>query len=385
MDAGPPTEGTATWHDLIVDQPTAFDTIQTMPDDTSVILYTSGTTGQPKGAELSHSNMVMNAIVSRDLMSSTAEDVTLIALPLYHSFGQTFLMNAALFAGGRIVLAPRFDPAIVFQLLQDEDVTLYAGVPTMYWELLNYPEADRFDIEKIARTLRIADSGGGPMPIDVMRQFEEKFGVLILEGYGLTETSPVATSNVALKVRKTGTIGLPIWGVEIRIVDEEMNDVPVGETGEIVIRGHNVMKGYYNRPEETAEAFRGGWLHTGDLGAFDDDGYITVVGRLKDLIIRSGFNIYPREIEEFLVSHPEITLAAVIGVPDPRCGEEIKAFVVLEAGSTLNADTIVALSKAELAAHKYPRMVEIIEELPMGPTGKILKTELRRREGVENP
>jgi len=379
-DPGPPISGAGPWEDLIEDQPTVFDTVQTQADDTSVIIYTSGTTGRPKGAELTHSNMLMNAMVNCDIKKATAEDVTLIVLPLYHSFGQTCQMNTTLVAGGTIVLVPRFDPAVILQLFQDEGVTLFAGVPTMYWQLLNFPEADQFDIEKIASTLRITDSGGAPLPVELMRQCEKKFGIKILEGYGLSETSPLASKNVPHKLRKPGSIGQPVWGVYARVVDEHMVDVPVGETGEIVIRGHNVMKGYYNRPEETAEAFRGGWLHTGDLGKYDDDGYLYVVGRLKDMIIRGGRNVYPREIEEALMVHPEISLAAVIGVPDARRGEEIKAFVVLEPGSTLDPETIIAWAKTDLAAYKYPRLVEVVDELPLGPTGKILKTELRKTE-----
>jgi len=380
QDPGPPISDKASWENLIDGQPAVFDTVQTQADDTSVIIYTSGTTGRPKGAELTHSNMVMNAMVNRDLKSYSAQDISLVVLPLYHLFGQTVQMNATLLAGGTIVLVPRFDPAVVLQLFQDEGVTLFAGVPTMYWQLLNFPEADKFDIEKIASTLRITDSGGAPMPVEVMRRFEEKFSLKILEGYGLSETSPTVTKNMPHKPRKPGSIGVPLWGIEIRVVDEQMADVPVGETGEIVIRGHSVMKGYYNRPAETAEAFRGGWLHTGDLGKYDEDGYLYVVGRLKDMIIRSGYNVYPREIEEVLVTHPEISLAAVIGVPDARSGEEIKAFVVLESGSTLDSETIIAWAKTRLAAYKYPRLVEIVDQLPLGPTGKILKKELRKME-----
>ncbi len=379
-DPQPPIPAAAAWDDLVDGQPAVFDTVQTQADDTSVIVYTSGTTGRPKGAELTHSNMVMNAIVNRDLKGSTADDISLIVLPLYHLFGQTVLMNATMLAGGTIVLVPRFDPAVVLRLFQDEGITHFAGVPTMYWQLLNFPEADQFDIERIASTLRMADCGAAAMPVEVMRQFEEKFGIKILEGYGLSETSPTVTKNMPDKPRKPGSIGLPLWGIEIRVVDEHMADVPVGETGEIVIRGHSVMKRYYNRPAETAEAFRGGWFHTGDLGKYDEDGYLYVVGRLKDMIIRSGYNVYPREIEEVLVAHPEISLAAVIGVPDARCGEEVKAFVVLEPGSTLDAESIIAFAKAELAAYKYPRLVEVVDELPLGPTGKILKTELRKME-----
>lgn len=375
-----PIQDSETWAELIQDQPTTFDTVQTRADDTCVILYTSGTTGRPKGAELTNSNMVMNAMVSRDITGGTQDDVTLVVLPLFHSFGQTCQMNAGILMGATVVLAPRFEPGEVLRLFEDEGVSFFAGVPTMYWELLNYPEADKFDLDKIASTLRATNSGGAAMPVEVMRQFEQKFGVTVLEGFGLSETAPVATCNRLDKLRKPGSIGLPVWGIELRIVDEKMNDMPVGEPGEIVIRGHNIMKGYYNKPEATEEAFRGGWFHTGDIGKTDEDGYFYVVGRLKDMIIRNGFNVYPRELEEVLITHPDISLVAVIGVPDEKCGEEIKAFVMLKTGATLTSDEIIAWSKKEMAAYKYPRLVEFRPSLPLGATGKILKTELRKQE-----
>ncbi|MFN2160434.1 MAG: AMP-binding protein, partial [Candidatus Promineifilaceae bacterium] len=246
-----------------------------------------------------------------------------------------------------------------------------------YWALLNYPDAEKYDIEKIAANLRLAVSGGSAMPVEVMRAFGERFSVSILEGYGLSETSPVASFNRTDRPTKPGSVGLPVWGIKIRIVDIEGNDVPVGEMGEILIKGHNVMKGYYKRPEATAQTIENGWLHTGDIGTFDEEGYIYITDRVKDMIIRGGFNVYPREIEEVLMTHPAVSLAAVIGVPDESHGEEVKAFVILNSGAEESPDEIVAWCKENMAAYKYPRIIELRESLPMTATGKILKRELR--------
>jgi len=372
-----PIEGTQTLGMLMKDQPPTFDTVQTQPEDTAVILYTSGTTGKPKGAELTHFNMFYNAVLSADLMGASAQDVGLIVLPLFHSFGQTVQMNAYTYCGATAVLLPRFDPDGVLGLMQNESVTLFAGVPTMYWALLNHPKADQYDLQKIADTLRICASGGSALPVEVLKGFEEKFKVVILEGYGLSETSPVASFNHRDRERKPGSIGTPIWGVEMKVVDDNDNEVPAGERGEIIIRGHNIMKGYYKRPEANQVVMRNNWFHTGDVGTMDEDGYFYVVDRTKDMIIRGGFNVYPREIEEVMLTHPAISLAAVIGVPHDQHGEEIKAFVVLKADASATEEEVIAWCKENMAAYKYPRFVEFREALPMTATGKILKTELR--------
>lgn len=372
-----PIEGIATLGQMMSAQQPTFETVQTDALDTAVILYTSGTTGQPKGAELSHSNMVMNAFSVRDLFGHKADDVELIVLPLFHSFGQTVQMNAGFMSGHTLVLLARFEPGAVFQALQDEEVSIFCGVPTMFWALLNSPDADKFDLKKISSTLRIGASGGASLPVEVIKGVEDRFNIPLLEGYGLSETSPVASFGRLDKPRKPGSIGVPIWGVEMRAVDGDGKPVPMGERGEIIMRGHNIMKGYYNRPEETAEAFKGGWFHTGDVATVDEDGYFYIVDRIKDMIIRGGFNVYPREIEEVLLTHPAISLVAVIGVPDEESGEEIKAFVVLKADAHATPEEIIAWSKSQMAAYKYPRFVEIRESLPMTATGKILKTELR--------
>ena len=346
----------------------------TMPDDTAVILYTSGTTGRPKGAELTHFNMFFNALYAqRFLLQMGDATVALATLPLFHSFGQTCIQNAVLAAGGSIVMLPRFEPKAALEIRQARGVTLFAGVPTMYFALLNHPEADAYDL-KLERCI----SGGSAMPGEVMKAFDDKYGVNILEGYGLSETSPVASFNVLDRPKKPGSIGLPIWGVEFQLVDGEGRTVTEADTpGEICIKGHNVMKGYYKKPEANEEAFVGGWFHTGDIGTRDADGYYYIVDRKKDMIIRGGFNVYPREIEEVLYAFPAVAEAAVIGVPHERHGDEVKAVVAFKEGHSATEEEIVAYCKEKLAAYKYPRIVEIVDALPKGPTGKILKRELK--------
>ncbi len=375
--AASPIEGTKTLGQLMTNQSPVFDSVLTEADDTAVILYTSGTTGQPKGAELTHSNMILNAHLADKNFELGEDEVTLITLPLFHSFGQSVQMNTGFYNRWTLTLLPRFDPDAALAIMERDNVSVFAGVPTMYWAILNHPSADKYDLQKISRNMNLAVSGGSAMPVEVMRAFNERFTVKILEGYGLSETSPVASFNRTNKPAKPGSVGLPVWGVSIRIVDLEGNDVPVGEMGEILIKGHNVMKGYYQRPEATAKAIENGWLHTGDIGNFDEDGYVYITDRLKDMIIRGGFNVYPREVEEVMMTHPSISLAAVIGIPHDSHGEEVKAFVILKEGSDASSEEIVAWCKENMAAYKYPRIVEIRTELPMTATGKILKRELR--------
>ena len=367
-----PIENCLTMGALMHQQPPTFTSLPTDNSDTAVILYTSGTTGQPKGAELTHDNMVMNAMVIKDLTGYSPDDVNLIVLPLFHSFGQSVQMNGSIFAGSTMVLLPRFDATAAVKLMQAHKVTTFCGVPTMYWGLMHAPESDTEGIE-----LRLCISGGAALPLEVLRGFEQRFDVPILEGYGLSETSPVACFNQLDRPRKPGSIGTPIWGIEMMIVDAEDCPVPTEQPGEVVIRGHNIMKGYLGRPEETAKAMRGGWFHTGDVGKKDEDGYFYIVDRSKDMIIRGGFNVYPREIEEVLITHPAISMAAVIGVPDDKSGEEIKAFVVLDEMTTATENELIEWGKEQMAAYKYPRLIEIRESLPMNATGKILKRELR--------
>jgi long-chain acyl-CoA synthetase len=347
--------------------------VETAEDDTAVILYTSGTTGKPKGAELTHLNLFRNADVSSRTTSEISQgDVVLGALPLFHSFGQTVAMNASLKVGACLTLVPRFDPGEALETMQRDGVTHFYGVPTMYGALLHHPERDGFDTS----SLRICITGGASMPVEVLRGFEDAFGAKVMEGYGLSETSPVACSNHPDRERKAGSIGTPIEGVEMRVVDEDDNPVAQGEVGEIVIRGHNIMKGYWQRPDATAEAMRGGWFHSGDMARTDEDGYFYIVDRKKDLIIRGGYNVYPREVEEVLYEHPQIREAAVVGVPHDEWGEEIGAAVVLHEGEELPPEEVGAYVKERIAAYKYPRVVWFLDELPKGPTGKILKREI---------
>ena len=352
-----------------------FDMEPTDPDDTAVILYTSGTTGRPKGAELSHFNLYMCCNIGKGLVAVQEDDVALGVLPLFHSFGQSNVMNTAVLNGITITLVPRFDPDKVLEVIQRDRVTLFFGVPTMYFALLHHPDAGKYDTS----SLRLGLSGGAAMPGEVMKAFEEKFGMTILEGYGLSETSPTATFNKSVEERRYLSIGKPVWGVEVKIFDEQDQELPPGKenVGEIVIRGHNVMKGYYRKPEATAEAFRGGWFHSGDMGYVDDDGYFFIVDRKKELIIRGGFNVYPREVEEVLFTHPAVAAAAVIGIPDERLGEEVKAVVQLKAGQSVTAEELIAYCKERVAAYKYPRSVQFVDQLPIGPTGKILKRQLK--------
>jgi long-chain acyl-CoA synthetase len=364
---------------LLADARRAPEDAERNPSDTAVILYTSGTTGTPKGAELTHSNMRENCRYgATELVRVSEQDVILGALPLFHSFGQTCCMNNAVRAGACLTLIPRFDPVKALEIIQRDQVTLFEGVPTMYHAMLNHPDRERYDISH----LRTCVSGGSAMPVEVMRGFEKAFGCVVLEGYGLSETSPVASFNHLDREHKPGSIGTPIQGVEMKVVDDDDNDLPAGEVGEIVIRGHNVMKGYWNRPEATAEVMRNGWLHTGDMARVDEDGYFFIVDRKKDMIIRGGYNVYPREIEEVLYEHPAVLEAAVMGVPDQAMGEEVGAAIVLRPDMEASADEIRSFVKERVAAYKYPRHVWFDEELPKGPTGKVLKREIQVPDAV---
>lgn len=349
-------------------------------EDVAVVFYTSGTTGEPKGALLTHLNLVMNAAVNViDAHDLRTDDVVMGCLPLFHTFGQTVAMNGTFRLGGTLVLLPRFSGEAALDLMVSEAVTVFLGVPTMYIALLEAAaKADKLP------ELRLCFSGGASLPAAVLDKFKETYHATIYEGYGLSETSPTATTNQPAFGTRPGTIGHPVWGVEVEIaraeIDERIELLPTGELGEIVIRGHNVFAGYLNRPEETAHAVVDGWFRSGDLGTKDADGFITIVDRKKDLVIRGGFNVYPREVEEVLARHPGVVQVAVIGVPDEVHGEEICAVVVPEQGG-IAADDLIEWSKERLGKHKYPRQVRIVEELPMGPSFKVLKRELRRTFG----
>jgi long-chain acyl-CoA synthetase len=364
----------ASFAELLAGYEPARELAPTEEEDTAVILYTSGTTGKPKGAELTHFNLSRNSdIAARTTCEIDAEGVVLGALPLFHSFGQTVSMNASLRMGATLTLLPKFDPGEALEIMQREGVTHFYGVPTMYGALLHHPGRENFDVS----TLRICITGGASMPVEVLRGFEEAFGCELLEGYGLSETSPVASTNHPGRPRKPGSIGTPLEEVEMKVFDEDDNEVPQGEVGEIVIRGHNVMKGYWCRPDATAEAMRGGWFHSGDMARVDEDGYFFIVDRKKDMIIRGGYNVYPREVEEVLYEHPKIREAAVLGVPHDEWGEEIGAAVVLHEGEQMTPEEVSDYVRERIAAYKYPRIVWFLDELPKGPTGKILKREIQ--------
>ncbi|MFI1831672.1 long-chain fatty acid--CoA ligase [Streptomyces olivaceoviridis] len=349
------------------------------PADSAVVLYTSGTTGSPKGAELTHHNLRRNVDEGVRVLRLGPADVIFGGLPLFHSFGQVMGLNCAVSVGACLTLLARFTPAGAFSVIQRDRVTVFLGVPTMYTLMLRLaqsPESEPYDLS----TLRVGLCGGSPLPVEVLHTFEKTFACAVLEGYGLSESSPLACVNRIDRERVAGTIGIPIDGVEMRVVDRQGRELPDGEVGEIVIRGHNVMRGYWHRPQATAETVRDGWLHTGDLGTRDARGDFRIVDRIKDLVIRGGYNVYPREVEEVLYTHPAVAEAAVIGVPHDVHGQEVAAAVVLRAGTSATPDELLGYVRDRVAPFKYPRIVWITDSLPKGPTGKILKREIVRPE-----
>jgi long-chain acyl-CoA synthetase len=359
------------FRELLAAAAPAAGTVARAAGDTAVILYTSGTTGRPKGAELSHGNLRRNAAVfASTLLHLGPDDVIVGCLPFFHAFGQTCCLNAAFASGSTVTVIPRFDAGATLAAIAEERATVFAGVPTMYSALLEQARHDTVD----ASSLRVCVSGGAALPVEVLRSFEERFGCVILEGYGLSETSPVASFNHPDRERRPGSIGTPIDGVEFRLIDDDGKDAD--DVGEIVIRGHNIMKGYWQRPQDTEAAFVDGWFRTGDIGRVDEDGYYYIVDRKKDLIIRGGYNVYPREVEEVLYEHPAVREAAVVGVPHQSLGEEIGAAVVLAGGASATPEELRDFVKRRIAAYKYPRQVWLVDELPKGPTGKILRREV---------
>ena len=354
------------------DEPAPFEA--TDPGATAVLIYTSGTTGQPKGAELSHFQLLMNADTPGRLFGMRDDDVVVVVLPLFHIFGLASQLNVAIRFGATLSLVTRFDTAKVVDVIRRDKVSVFVGVPTMFLALLSHPDLDPAEVS----SLRIGVSGGAAIPAEVLDGFQERFGIVVLEGYGLTETASTTTFNTP-DAHKPYSTGRPIWGVEVEVWDGQDRPLPPGSAniGEIVVRGLNVMRGYFGNPEATEQAFTRGWLRTGDLGYLDDEGFLFIVDRTKDLIIRGGYNVYPREVEEVLYTHPGIAEAAVVGVADARLGEEVRAVVTARPGASLDADDVIAFAKERMAAYKYPRIVEIVDELPHGPTGKILKKLLR--------
>jgi long-chain acyl-CoA synthetase len=364
--------GALTWDELVAPEADVFPMVEREPSDLAVILYTAGTTGQPKGVALSHANLLSNARSAASLYELDRTQWGLAVLPLSHSYGLT-LMNAGNILGTRAVLLRWFNPELVLETIQRYRVQQMAGVPTMFVYLLNFPEADRFDTS----SMKAWGSGAAPLPVEIVEPFEKRFGGRLLEGYGLTEASPVVSAHRYSGERRLGSVGQPIPGVNVAIVDEDDRAVPVGEVGEVCVRGPNVMLGYHRMPEETARTIRNGWLHTGDIGRVDADGFLYIVERKKDLIIRGGFNIYPREVEDVLYAHPAVAEAAVVGVRDAVMGEDVLACVVPKAGTAPTAEELIAFCQGRLAKYKCPKHVRFLETLPKSPIGKILRKELR--------
>jgi len=348
--------------------------VQRDPSDTAILLYTSGTTGKPKGVELTHFQLFMNARAHVEGFEMSNETVIIGVMPLFHTLGLSGILNATISTGGAVVLVKRFDAIKVFEAIAHHKATLVHGVPTIYHELLNHPQRKDFDLS----SLKVCGSAGAPIAAELLDRIERDFGVVVLECYGLTESGPIATANRRGR-RKPYSIGMPLWGIDMQIWDDDFNVQPPGKehVGEIVIRGHNTMKGYLNNPSATEEAFAGGWLHTGDLGYQDEDGFFFIVDRKKEMIIRGGYNVYPREIEEVLSKHPAVNEVAVIGVPDERLGEEVKAVVSLKFEGAVDQKTLIDFVKSQVAAYKYPRFIDFIDVLPKSPTGKILKKVLK--------
>ena len=352
----------------------SLEPVAVTDDETAIILYTSGTTGSPKGAMLTHGNIYSNARDVATYLGFRADDRIIATLPVFHVFALTVVVNAPLLSGATVLLTPRFSPSEIFALAKAQKATVFAGVPTMYNFLYQLPNSAPNDFS----TIRLAVSGGSSLPVALLHNFEEKFNIRVSEGYGLSEASPVTCFNPLDRERKAGSIGTNINNVINRVVDEYGRDVPVGEVGELIVRGPNVMKGYYKMPEETAVAIRDGWLYTGDLAKQDEEGYFYIVDRKKDMIIVGGFNVYPREVEEVLFAHPNIIEAAIVGVPDSDFGEAVHAFVVLKDDIKTTTDDILAYCAQHMVKYKVPKVIEILDELPKNTTGKILRRSLKK-------
>ncbi len=345
------------------------------PDDTAIILYTSGTTGRPKGVELTAANLVDTTASFLPVLSLTEEDRFGTALPLFHVYGQAVVMNTVLVTGASLSLLSPFEPTQMLEMIRRDRLTALAGVPTM-WNAMLHAGGDHGPED--FQQLRLATSGGASLPVEVMRAFKDRFDCAILEGYGLTESTGAATFNDITRVQKPGTVGPALPGTLVEVRDGEGATVPAGTVGEVFLKGPTIMKGYRNRPEATAQDLRDGWLRTGDLGTLDEDGYLSIVDRAKDLIIRGGYNVYPREVEEVLYEHPDIVEVAVVGVPDDHFGEEVAAVVALRPGAELTGEGLRAWAKVQLSAYKVPRLYQFVDALPKGATGKILKREIDR-------
>lgn len=370
-DAAP--KGTISFSQLIKDQPDKASLPAIGEEDLAVILYTAGTTSTPKGVMLTHKNLYSCAANSSRAHDTKPSDITLVALPLSHSFGLTS-MNKAYKYGNLHVLMRKFQVEEAFKLIEKYKVTDFPGAPAMFITMLNSPDAEKYNLSSLQGCL----SGSAPFPVASLLAFQNKFNCTVYEAYGLSEASPAVSTNYHNRPTKPGSIGQPIPEVEVRIVDDQDQDVAAGEVGELLVYGPNVSTGYYKLPEETARTFRNGWLYTGDMARMDNDGYLYIVERKKDLIIRGGFNIYPRDLEEILYQHPAVKDAVAIGVPDPVMGEEIKLYVVLKEGTKATTEEILHYCQGQLAKNKCPKYIEFLGALPRNPMGKILRKELRK-------
>ena len=369
-------DGAVPFERLLAVEAPRYEMAMRSPADTAVIIYTSGTTGRPKGAELTHVQLYMNADIPGRLFGIKPDDIAIAALPLFHVFGLSSVLNLCVRFGCTMSLIPRFTAAAVLEAIQRDRATIFDGVPTMFADLLSHPDLDSYDLS----SLRVAISGGASIPAPLLDAFEERFGLVILEGYGLTETASTTTFNVSVEERRVYSVGKPIWGTQTQVWDDEGRPLPPGpeNVGEVVTRGLHVMKGYWHDPEATAAVFSGDWLRTGDLGYFDKDGFLFIVSRKKEVIIRGGYNVYPSEIENVLHAHPAVAEAAVVGVPDERLGQEVMAVIIAHSTVTLVEADLQSYLRERLAAYKIPRIFEFWSELPKNTLGKILKDELVR-------
>lgn len=373
--SGGEIEGAARFEELLESGDENFEPAKVELGDLAHLIYTSGTTGKPKGAMITHGNVMYN-LASMDKMRPRIEAAkVLCVLPLFHAYGLISVMNGTMMRGGSVFLLPKFDAAAVIDALKNRAITTFAGTPTMYFHILNHPDSK----DAVFPSLLRAGSGGAALPVEVRTQFRERFQVDITEGYGMSETTVSAIGYTEGMPIKSGSVGVGIPGVDVRVVNDQGEDCLIGDVGEIIIRGPNIMQGYYKNPEATAEALRDGWLYTGDLAWMDEKGYITIVDRKKDMIIKGGYNIYPREIEEVIYELPQVNMAAVVGRPDLAKGETVHAFVSLKLGQSLTEEEVMARLKDKLAKYKLPESVKIVPEIPVGPTGKILKREIKSR------
>ena len=378
------TDNVTWYHDLLHKYDRKPPKVQFNPkEDVAVFQYTGGTTGFPKAAMLTHFNLVANVVQSREFAATwratkTTQQYSVAVIPFFHSFGMSKSMNTGLASGDVIILFPQFEPAVLLSAIKKYQPTIFPGVPAIFTLLANIPDADKYGLD----CLEVCHSGAAPTPAEIKALFERKTGAIILEGFGLSEASPTTHSNPIYGIRKSGSVGPPIPDTDCKIVDLETGtqDMPIGEEGEMIIRGPQVMKGYWNRPEETATTLRNGWLYTGDIAKMDEHGYFYITDRKKDLILSGGYNVYPNEVDEVLYEHPKVLQAASIGVPHHEYGESVKAFVVIKEGQTATREEIIEFCKSRLAKYKCPRDVEFQDSLPITQAGKVLRRVLKEQE-----